>query len=370
VAVILAEHPEWDYGTRRLRLPIFSKEGGDFTSKADHITPKDWRGDTSVTNVNLHTSWLLGQRQAIDLIPQIEAELAALQGSMGCMAIDMLSPFGKLLVNQYDETEEDDSIDFSAARRSCPTPSSPHLHEGDLEDAISDEAPRNNVTSEIVIQGQKTSKAKALRHRMAHQASRSSTDRLKRVQQLPCFDVASKLTETDIITVSDSILGAPSLRVGNPIAILVECESLVVMAIAEVNRIRIASRDDLSELPIHLLADPTTRISCQILRLRCATLDDDPTQVHDWCWSLRMEASCDNILGQHVHPVNPSISVQKSGEPTFLFESTFLVTLACNLFQELTPQDRKKLPVVRRSESFPYRSSIGEVTHDYFLIAN
>ncbi|KAI0296798.1 hypothetical protein BC826DRAFT_1103621 [Russula brevipes] len=297
VAMILAEHPEWDYSTRCLRLPIFSKEGGDFTSKADHITPKDWRGDTSVTN--------------------------------GSMDVDMLSLFGKLLVNQYDETEEDGSIDFSAPHRSSPThPSSPRLHEGDLEDAISNEAPRNNVTSNVIIQGQKTSKAKALWHQMAHQARRSSTDCLKRVQQLPCFDVGSKLAETDVITASDSILGAPSLRVGNPIAILVECESLVVMAIAEVNRIKIASRDDLSELPIHLL-------------------DDDPTEVHDWCWSLRMEASRDNILGQHVHPINPSISVQKSGEPTFLFESTFLVTLACNLFQELTPQDRKKLPVVR-----------------------
>ena len=60
VIAILAEHPEWDYGTRRLSLPVFSKETSEFTSKVDHISPKDWRGNVSVSNVNLHTCWLLG----------------------------------------------------------------------------------------------------------------------------------------------------------------------------------------------------------------------------------------------------------------------------------------------------------------------
>ncbi|KAH9014798.1 hypothetical protein EDB83DRAFT_2508640 [Lactarius deliciosus] len=72
VAAILAEHPEWDYGTRRLSLPVFSKDTREFTSKADHINPRDWRGDVSVANVNLHTCWLLGRKQAEDLIPDAE----------------------------------------------------------------------------------------------------------------------------------------------------------------------------------------------------------------------------------------------------------------------------------------------------------
>ena len=60
VIAILAEHPEWDYGTRCLSLPVFSKETSEFTSKVDHISPKDWCGNVSVSNVNLHTCWLLG----------------------------------------------------------------------------------------------------------------------------------------------------------------------------------------------------------------------------------------------------------------------------------------------------------------------
>lgn len=117
-----------------------------------------------------------------------------------------------------------------------------------------------------------------------------------------------------------------------------------------------ASRD-VSNLAVHLLVDPTARVDAQILRIVPATLDDDPMQVHDWCWSLSMEVSCENIPGQNIHPINPSVSVQNPGKPTFLFESTFLVTLSCTLFQELRPQDRKNILVVKQSEHFPYRNS-------------
>jgi hypothetical protein len=367
VAVILAEHPEWDHGTRRLTLPAISREAGEITSKADHISPKDWRGDVGVANVNLHTCWLLGRKRAVELIPEAEPLMNALVANqVASKRVDMLSPFGQLLVNQRDETQEYDCSDLSDQyppdKGHLTPPSVPFTHEGDLEDAIADEMPRNQVSSEVVIQGQKTSKAKALRHRMAYQASRSSTDRLKRVQQLPCFDTLSSApSDSDliaqVITSSESDLGAPSLRIGNPFAVLVRCEGLIVLAVAQVNRLKFAGRDDLNELPLHLLVDPTARVDSQILRLLPATLDDDPTQVHDWCWSLQMEASCDNISGQHVHPVNPSVSIQRPGKPTFLFESTFLVTLSCGLFQQLQPEDRKSLPAIQRSESFPYRNS-------------
>ena len=374
VAVILAEHPEWDHGPRRLNLPVISREMGEITSKADHISPKDWRGDVAVANVNLHTCWLLGRKRAVELIPEAEPILDALAADqVDGRRVDMLSPFGQLMVNQRDE-QGDEGQEYNCSDLSDqyppnyghptpPTPPSiPYTHEGDLEDAIADEMPRNRVSSEVVIQGQKTSKAKALRYRMASQAYRSSTDRLKRVQQLPCFDALSGVpSESDpisqVIASSDSDLGAASLRIGNPFAVLVRCEGLIVLAIAQVNRLKFASRDDLNELPLHLLVDPTARVDSQILRLHLATLEDDPTQVHDWCWSLQMEASCDNIPGQHVHPINPSVSIQSPGKPTFLFESTFLVTLSCGLFQQLRPEDRKTLPVIQRSEFFPYRSS-------------
>ncbi|KAH9177426.1 hypothetical protein EDB89DRAFT_1845132, partial [Lactarius sanguifluus] len=159
VAAILAEHPEWDYGTRRLSLPVFSKDTQEFTSKADHINPRDWRGNVSVANVNLHTCWLLGRKQAENLIPDAEAILSTL--SCSTPPLDMLSPFGELMVNQRDEIEEV-SEELEEDTRGPRPQSVPYTHEGDIEDAIADEAPRNNGSSEILIQGQKTTKAKAL----------------------------------------------------------------------------------------------------------------------------------------------------------------------------------------------------------------
>ena len=355
VAVILAEHPEWDYGTRRLTLPVFSKEGGDFTSKADHINPRDWRGDVFVGKVNLHTCWLVGRKKAAELIPDMEVTLDALSGNQ---SIDMLSPLGKLLVHQRDENEAEDTLapehPLPAAQGSTSAPPFvPYAHKGDLEDALADEAPRNEVSSEIVIEGQTTSKAKVLRNKMAYLASRSSTDRLKRVQQLPCFDAVNNALDTNSI-ITSSLLGTPSLRIGNPIAILVRCEGMIVMAIAQVNRLKFASRDTLLELPNHLLTDPTAKVDAQILCLRQATIEDDPTQAHDWSWSSRMGSSCEDVIGRYVHPINPSVSIHQPGKPIFLFESEFLVTLSCNLFQELASQDRKNLLKVKLTEDFPY----------------
>ncbi|KAH9048209.1 hypothetical protein EDB84DRAFT_1557005 [Lactarius hengduanensis] len=39
-----------------------------------------------------------------------------------------------------------------------------YTHDGDLEDAIAEEMPRNNVDSTITVEGRKTLKAKALRY--------------------------------------------------------------------------------------------------------------------------------------------------------------------------------------------------------------
>src|ERR1700761_2223716 len=129
---------------------------------------------------------------------------------------------------------------------------------------------------------------------MASHSSHSSTDHLKRVQELPCFEAVSRVSDSDIITSSDGVLGAPSLCIGNPITVLVHCEGLVILAVAQVNQLKFTGKDNLTELPLHLLADPTTKVDSQVLHLVPATLDDNPTQVHNWCWSLQMEASCNN----------------------------------------------------------------------------
>ena len=381
VALILAEHPEWDHGPRRLTLPRITKDNqdGEISSKFDHISPKDWRGDASVARVNLHSCWLLGRQQAVTCIP--DAESIFKQLADGVPNVDMLSPLGTLLVNQRDrecdgeDQGEGNSLDnaddlgleepalIPGTTQDSWTPLS-HTHDGDVEDAIADEMPRNNVDSSIIVQGQTTSKAKALRYRMAFRSTRSSTDRLKRVQNIPCFSSTTSMVNPtgDLTSDSwgsttsyDSTSLVPTLRVGNPVALLVRCDTLVVLALAQVNRLQFASESNLDELADHLLADPTTKVDCQLLRVVPATIEDDPTHVHDWCWSSHMEATCENVDGRYVHLLNPAISVLRPGKPTFLFEGSFLVTLSCSLFQDLQPQDYRRLPVVRRTEFFPYR---------------
>ena len=120
-------------------------------------------------------------------------------------------------------------------------------------------------------------------------------------------------------------------------------------------------------LAVHFRADPTAKVDCQILCLIPATVEDDPTQVHDRRWSMYMDTTCENVIGQYVHLLNPSISVLTPGKPMFLFKSSFLVNLSCSLFQDLQPEDHWRLPMVKCSEFFPYHMS-GEFISLYSLV--
>jgi hypothetical protein len=89
--------------------------------------------------------------------------------------------------------------------------------------------PHNQITSEIIIAGQKTMKAKALHYQMMYQTSHVSMDRLKCVQHILCFNpitgISPKLKSSTIISSdSDGLLGMLCLHISNPIATLVQCE--------------------------------------------------------------------------------------------------------------------------------------------------
>ncbi|KAF8230111.1 hypothetical protein L208DRAFT_1283483 [Tricholoma matsutake] len=184
-----------------------------------------------------------------------------------------------------------------------------------------------------------------------YQTNHSSTDRLKHIQQIACFNtVHSSGLDNDIIS-SDSTLGDPCLRIGNPIATL---KGQIFLAIAQINRLHFASNNNLNEIRLHHLADSSAKVDFQILRLLLATVDDNPTKEYDWCWSLQMEFTCDSVPGWFAHPINPSISVHMPGKPTYLLESSFLVSLASTLYKELLPQDHHEIPVMKHSLFFPY----------------
>jgi hypothetical protein len=167
--------------------------------------------------------------------------------------------------------------------------------------------------------------------------------------------IPSSNHDSDIIS-HDSSFGAPCLRIGNPIVTLVRCEGRIFLAIAQINRLHFASNSNLNQIQLHHLADSTSKVDYQILRLLPATIEDNRSQEYDWCWSLQMETTVTNVPGRFVHPINPTMSVRAPGQPTYLFESSFLVSLSSSLHEELQPQDLRELPTVKCSIYFPYRS--------------
>ncbi|KAJ6595244.1 hypothetical protein DFH09DRAFT_852394, partial [Mycena vulgaris] len=58
-------------------------------------------------------------------------------------------------------------------------------------------------------------------------------------------------------------------------------------------------------ISLALLPPGGTKISFQILRLITSTIEDDPTSVHDWRWSLTLDSTCKDVPGALIHPLNP-----------------------------------------------------------------
>ncbi|KAJ7485960.1 hypothetical protein FB451DRAFT_1433109 [Mycena latifolia] len=163
VSIILALRPHWDRGPRRIKLPAIINEKGDVSPKADHISPASCIGDLHVAPVVLHSCWMEGRRAVEGMIPGSRETLAR------CAArpsFDMLSPFGHLLVNPEPFYDAD----------------------GDIEDAIAIEKPRNkNHSPHVTVDGKKVSKASILSRLMQGRSVRLSTDRTRRVAGVPAF---------------------------------------------------------------------------------------------------------------------------------------------------------------------------------------
>ena len=369
VAVILSLHPEWDRSPRRLNLPPMTKETDELSSKVDHINPASWRGDVHVKNVNLHTSWILGRQKAIELIPNARQLFEETETNEN---IDFLSPFGQILVNQRDEDEayncsnllseyppSNDNLgtNESPGTNTRPATTVSHVHttlDGDLEDVMAHELPQGPISSDVIIGGKKMGKPAALRNRLQHRLNRASTDRLRRVEEVPCFNSPGSKSVPDDLIVSESEFGLPCIRVGHPAATLVRCDENVFLAIVNVTGLKLGDID-IQELELKYLCDKTTKVDIQVLRLVPTTEDIDPTGQHDWCWLQQMEMTCKNVPGRFVSAIDTTMLIRNPGETTYLFVSPSLLGLAENLYRRLSANDTIHIPVVKRTPFFPYR---------------
>lgn len=82
VANILANHPEWDKGPRRLRLPALNQDGVR-VGEANHINQASWKGNLAVRDVTLLTCWNRGRALVEELDSNYASRLASLDAKPG-----------------------------------------------------------------------------------------------------------------------------------------------------------------------------------------------------------------------------------------------------------------------------------------------
>ncbi|KAJ7725135.1 hypothetical protein DFH07DRAFT_946256 [Mycena maculata] len=363
VSKILSLRPEWDRGPRRLHLPAIINESGDVSQKADQVSPASWVGNVRVSTAVPQGCWKAGRTNAERLIPTgADALLRCAQ----IPGFDILAPFGKSLVGVPDAVEAfhpdpvPDAIDafHPDPELGRPVASDENTaeteqlsNEPDIEDiiAIADSTRNKKHSPHIFVDGKKVSKATILSNLMQGRSSRLSTDRTRRVAGIGAFNNSSP---TDMITFNGP-LGTPSLRIGNPVATMVNCEGNLFLAIAQVNGIVFGSQETES-ISLDLLPDRGTKVSFQILRLVAASVEDDPSTVHDWRWSLAFESTFNGVPGALIHPLNPTVSNRNPGKPTYLFSSPVLITVGATVFSQ-TPGLAKGIPQCKRTDRFPYR---------------
>jgi hypothetical protein len=372
VANILASHPEWDKTPRRLKYPSVSREGRvvELSDRSDHVSPATLNGDVTVPFVTAIVPWKMGRKRVEDddeimAVLRDEVELLNKDCSESPGTINILAPFGKLLITQpLDQNDNEDDDDFwcgpieesgSDINRIAGAGFSHEVEDTVMEEVEAEEASGETtpkfVRYIVTKEGAKLNKAHALALRIRDTKSSSSTDCLRRVQQV------SRFAMTPTVEGVESVFGAPSLLVGDPIASMIRCEGKVFLAVGEVISISI-SNNAVEEVALELLSEDIVTITYQVVHLTPAAELDDPTLENDWRSRRRMNGAptqC-TVPGRLVQSINPTVVKPKDGpsKSFYLFNSTILLNLAAHLMESSSLADGRKIPNLARSPVFPY----------------
>lgn len=374
LANILAKYPQWDRSTRRLRLPMLTRDCAILPSGADHLKPSSWRGDTSVMGVSLLTSWNRGARLIRDEFPGLVTHFDGLEDAFG---ITILAPCGELLVHKdldVDDTEEEDdeagiTMDASIPA-SCSMPT-------DLEDAIAEEPmpgdAEQSFSKFVVVDGQQVHKTRFLSALQKHGYRASSTDRLKRIanecRYKPITPTLDMITETD----------EPYILISEPIATLIRVDKQLFVAIGEPHFCCYLNFSDslrpsgevtnilldnvsVEQLGVDALHDRKVTVKFRPLALAPTTAEDDPSLKYDWRTRSPLSNNSLCAPGRLVLPVDPSLVTPDPSMQTqfYLFDSGTIRALGADLYSEITLDLQKKIPKLNVSPKFPYRESSGQ----------
>ncbi|KAE9407848.1 hypothetical protein BT96DRAFT_850041, partial [Gymnopus androsaceus JB14] len=379
---ILAEHPEWDRTPRRLRLPAVDRQGKEILgSSIDHVSPATWKGDVRTSVVSLLNCWKVARSRVETVFPDLKPLFASLDTES--RSVDTLRPKGELLIGRRlpsDDNEDDDADPVALATGTESATSSKTFdvfgeNSGirDLEDTIAEEVAEstsesvNKFTTKILDNGKLINKSRFLSQFVRKRKyDPSSTDRLRRVQQMSRFSTDKANGSSSVIIDNSAVYGDQLLLLSEPVASILSCEGQLFLCIGDITGIQMG-RTSVEQIDTDTLLEEGVTVEFQLTHLEPATSDDDPSSENDWCSSYNSDLTpaLFTVPGHLVQAVNPVISVpvNRAQKTSYLFESAVLVALAQELLHRLAAFDGSrtlKIPHIKRSSHFPYLTTKGE----------
>uniref|UniRef100_A0A8H7XJQ8 Zinc finger PHD-type domain-containing protein n=1 Tax=Psilocybe cubensis TaxID=181762 RepID=A0A8H7XJQ8_PSICU len=383
VSNILAKYPHWDRAPRRLKMPALTRLSQELPDSSDHIKPASWKGNVSVANVTLLTSWKRGRFLLEAECPWIIEILARLECDS---KYGMLSPHGKILVGSTlfeHEAHDDISQEIISLERpivdsdisSTLTSQQANIEDQFLTPFFNESMPsesfihytspdEENFTRTVLYNGDLIPKSRALSLHSKHRGQRSvaSTDRLRRVQGAERFGKAINLSEAKC-QYSDNAQDIVSIL--DPVVTLVKCEQHLFLCLGEVNSIKIHSESPVEAISMDDINESDSgkvSISMSILGLRRSTVGDDPTLKADWRTYRLLSERTIHTPAKMVLPINPTIHTSGIGQLYYLLEGSVLVALVSQLRSTIDSDKGvlKKLPQVSLGKEFPYYEESGK----------
>ncbi|KAF8970227.1 hypothetical protein BDZ97DRAFT_1652701, partial [Flammula alnicola] len=377
VSNILAKYPQWDRAPRRLKLPAITRSSETLPDTVDHIKPASWKGDVYVKNVTLLTAWRRG-RHLVEKDCSFAAPILEALEQKGSHHI--LAPRGKLLFRLTpEEAGEDDSLDLEEiSRPHRPSAISDELDDNrvEIEDSFVEQDHGDTVLSQTADSGRKfdrhiefegtrmlKSRALSLYSKRLGKDGPSSTDRLKRVQEVERYAGSTPLSSAYGTTPSS--VSQPLLVIQDPVATVVRCQDHLFLCIGEVNGIKINSDSAITAVPqADLYELEKITVSIQVLGLRPSTSDDDISLQNDWR-SYRIKELTLHVPGKYIQAMDPEFVSRGIGQMFYLFQGTFLVGLAAMILGQLTSNNIKELARIPHTDNFPYREHTGTILQPY-----
>ncbi|KAG6851845.1 hypothetical protein C0991_005550, partial [Blastosporella zonata] len=150
----------------------------------------------------------------------------------------------------------------------------------DFEDLVHEEHPLGKHSPCFEYKNEQVYKARFLNQKFKVFQTPGSQDYLKRVANIPRYNVKSASHAPHIINASlDDI--TQTLEIDKPIVSLIQCEDDLFLCLGKVSNLNYDSKP-VKQISMDMLLDPMVQVSYQILFLKRTTTEDNPNQANDW----------------------------------------------------------------------------------------